>query len=200
VGIYASLLVFTVVKTSGAWFVFAKQGAHALYGAELFPEAETVSKFIRDNSKPDAQIAVLGSEPEICFLAHRHSATGYIYMYPLMEPQMFAGAMQREMIREIETNAPEFVVFVNRDFSWEQKPQSDVTIFKWWDDYQTNYTTVGLVEQNWPYPSKYLWGKDAAAHGKLAGPGMEIYLRQRLPPVSRTIDLPDAGHGKIANE
>ena len=185
-GVYALLLVLTVVKTSDAWSVFAAQGGHALYGAELFPEAETVSKFIHDNSKPDAQIAVLGSEPEIYFLSRRHSATGYIYTYPLMEPQPFASLMQRDMIREIETNSPEFVVFVNQDFSWQQKTRSDVTIFKWWDDYKTNYTVVGLVEQNWPQPSQFFWGKDAAAHGQWKGPGMEIFWRPKSPPPSRT--------------
>ena len=184
--VYALLLILTVVKTSDVWLVFSKQGGHALYGAELFPEAETVAAFIDKHSKPGAQIAVLGSEPEIYFLSHRHSATGYIYTYPLMEPQPFAGLMQREMIREIETNSPEFIVFVNRDFSWQQKPQSDVTIFRWWDDYKTNYVTVGLVEQNWPYPSQYFWGKDAVGHGKLKGTGMEIYWRLQSAPNSGT--------------
>jgi hypothetical protein len=95
--------------------------------------------------------------------------------------------MQREMIREIETNSPEFVVFVNQDFSWQQKPQSDVTIFKWWDDYKTNYTTVGLIEQDWPNPSQFFWGKDAAAHGKLKGTGMEIFWRPGSLPASAAL-------------
>ena len=38
-------------------------------------------QYIRNHSGPDALVAVLGSEPEIYFLAHRHSATGYIYTY-----------------------------------------------------------------------------------------------------------------------
>jgi hypothetical protein len=182
-GVYALLLVFTVIRTSDVWSVFSAQGARALYGAELFPEAETVAANIREHSKPDAQIAVLGSEPEIYFLSHRHSATGYIYAYPLMEPQPFAAAMQREMIREIETNSPEFVVFVNQSFSWAQTPQSDTTIFQWWNDYKTNYATVGLVEQQWPYPSKFFWGADASAHGKLKDTGLEIYQRKASLPV-----------------
>ncbi len=186
-GVYALLLIVTVIKTSDVWSVFSAQGAHALYGAELFPEAETVAAFIDKNSKPDAQIAVLGSEPEIYFLSHRHSATGYIYTYPLMEPQPFASVMQREMIGEIETNSPEFIVFVNQNFSWVQAPQSDVTIFKWWNDYKTNYATVGLVEQHWPYPSQFFWGADATAHGKLKSTGLEIYQRRGFLPASAAV-------------
>jgi hypothetical protein len=182
-GVYALLLIFSVIKTSIVWSVFSAQGAHALYGAELFPEAENAAAFIRGHSKPDAQIAVLGSEPEIYFLSHRHSATGYIYAYPLMEPQAFASTMQREMIREIETISPEFMVFVNQNFSWVQAPQSDTTVFRWWNDYKTNYTTVGLVEQHWPYPSQFFWGADAAARGKWKGTGLEIYRRKESLPI-----------------
>ncbi len=186
-GVYALLVVLTVIQTSGAWFAFAAQGAHVLYGPELFPEAETAAAFIRGHSNPDAEIAVLGSEPEIYFLARRHSATGYIYTYPLMEAQPFAGGMQRDMIREIETSSPEFVVFVDRNESWHQAPQSDTTIFEWWNDYRTNYTAVGIIEQDWPHPSQFFWGKDATAHGPLKGPGMEVYWRSQYsrPVVGR---------------
>jgi hypothetical protein len=70
-----------------------------------------------------------------------------------------------------------------------QAPQSDVTIFKWWNDYKTNYAMVGLVEQHWPYPSRFFWGEDAAAHGKLKDTGLEIYQRQEFLQTPAT--LPD---------
>jgi hypothetical protein len=47
-----------------------------------------------------ARIADLGSEPEIYFYAHLHSATGYIYTYGLMDEQKYAWTMQRETIRD----------------------------------------------------------------------------------------------------
>jgi Dolichyl-phosphate-mannose-protein mannosyltransferase len=184
---YALLLAVSVIMTSRVWSVLSTQGAHALYGPELFPEAETVAKFIGAHSPPDAKIAVLGSEPEIYFLSRRQSATGYIYTYPLMEPQPFAGAMQRGMILEIETNAPEFIVYVNQNFSWVQAPQSDVTIFRWWNQYQTNYNLVGLVEEHWPHPSRFFWGAEAARHEKWNGMGLEIYLRKEASPASAAL-------------
>ena len=184
---YVLILAFSVIMTSRVWSVFATQGAHALYGPELFPEAETVAKFLGEHSPPEATIAVLGSEPEIYFLSRRHSATGYIYTYPLMEPQPFARAMQRVMISEIETNTPEFIVYVNQNYSWLQAPQSDTTIFNWWNQYQTNYNLVGLVEEHWPHPSQYYWGKEAARQGKLNGLGLEIYLRKEAPSASAAV-------------
>ncbi len=65
-----------------------------LISADPFPEAEEVARFIRANSPPSAPMAVLGSEPELYFLSRRHSVTGYIYTYGMMEPQPFARRMQ----------------------------------------------------------------------------------------------------------
>ena len=66
-----------------------------------------IADYLREHTTPDDTIAVLGSEPEIYFYSHRHSATGYIYTYPLMEPQKYARQMQEEMIREIERRESE---------------------------------------------------------------------------------------------
>jgi hypothetical protein len=101
------------------WFVQTPtQVSRTTYGTDPFPEAQLVASYIRANSSPEAHVAILGSEPEIYFLSRRHSATGYIYTYGLMEPQPFARQMQGEMIREIETDAPKFVVFADNIMSW----------------------------------------------------------------------------------
>ena len=59
----------------------------------------------------------LGSEPEIYFYSHRHSATGYIYTYGLMEPQKYAHQMQQEMIHEIERASPKDLMSVGIFYS-----------------------------------------------------------------------------------
>jgi len=46
-----------------------------------------------------------------------------------MEPQPFALKMQHEMIAEIETNAPEFIVYSTIDSSWQRRPDSKPDIF-----------------------------------------------------------------------
>jgi hypothetical protein len=70
------------------------------YGRNLFVEAPAIGRFIQARTAAGDQVAVIGSEPEIYFYANRRSATGYVYMYPLMEPQPFAARMQDELIRE----------------------------------------------------------------------------------------------------
>ena len=75
-------------------------------------------------------MAVLGSEPELYFLSRRHSVTGYIYTYGMMEPQPFARRMQDEMIHDIETSQPGFIIFVDDRMSWFRYPDSDLRIFR----------------------------------------------------------------------
>jgi hypothetical protein len=101
---------------------------------------------LRAQSSPTDTIAVLGSEPQIYFYAQRHSATGFIYTYGLMEPQPYARQMQQEMIREIETARPKFLILVVASKSWLVGPDSDQTIFRWADAYcDANYEEVGLI-------------------------------------------------------
>jgi MFS family permease len=85
-----------------------------------FPEAQAAGYYIRDHSSAQDRVVVIGSEPEIYFYAHRLSATGYIYMYPLMEKQKFALQMQSDMIRQIDETQPKFLVFIDtQSAAWE---------------------------------------------------------------------------------
>jgi hypothetical protein len=102
----------------------------AIYPGNPFPESVQIGQYIREHSQPATRVAVIGSEPQLYFYAQRHSATGYLYAYPLVETQPYAGRMQREMIGEIETAKPEFIVLVTYKLSWLKKPTSDLTIFK----------------------------------------------------------------------
>jgi hypothetical protein len=177
---YALMVAATVMARSDIWFVKTPvQIARTIYGADPLPESEIIAQYIESNSGPDALVAVLGSEPEIYFLAHCHSATGYIYTYAQMEPQPFALKMQHEMISDIETHKPEFVVFADNIMSWNRRPDSDPTIFNWWDSYRTHYTLVGMADIISPTQTIYVLGaKWVARYGKdIHGSGLEIYQR-----------------------
>lgn len=137
------ILVVSILFNWPVWFELnPAQSSRALYGSNLFVQAEAAAAFIRVHSSPATTIAVLGSEPEIYFLSHRHSVTGYIYTYALMEPQPYARRMQKEMIRQIESARPKCVVVVTSNGSWDSDPESDQEIFDWWHSYQTNYTLL----------------------------------------------------------
>lgn len=131
-------------------------------GTNPFPESVKIGEYIRSQSSPSDTIAVLGSEPQIYFYSERHSATGYIYTYGLMEPQPYAHQMQQEMIREIETARPKFLVLVVVNKSWLAGRESDQTIFSWADRYcDANYEEVGLVNISERGTDYYFSGRPA---------------------------------------
>ncbi len=123
----------------------------AMYGPNPFPESLEIAQYIRDNTQEGDRIAVIGSEPQIYFYAHRRSATGHIYTYGLMEPQAFALTMQKEMEEEIQKNKPKYIVVVSPHpglrTSWLWYPdRSNMELFGWMDDWvRSRYHVEGLV-------------------------------------------------------
>ena len=158
-GLFAALLAFSVFQQRAFLFTMdPPEVSRAMYGTSPFPEAIEIAAYIRAHSAEGSTIAVLGSEPEIPFYAGRHSATGYLYTYPLMENQLYAPVMQDEMIREIEASRPEYVVFVTHQGSWVRRPDSDPHIFEWWDEYRVaHYKIIGVADIVWPDPTEYRW-------------------------------------------
>ena len=118
---------------------------------------------------------VFGSEPEIYFDAQRHSASGYIYSYSLVEDQSYWPAMQKQMMQEVEANRPAYVVLVNVSFSWlfrAGSPQA-VALSTWMNQYISNgFEEAGMIELADP-ESRYFWGDEARAHHQ---PGLEILI------------------------
>ncbi|HUO17405.1 MAG TPA: glycosyltransferase family 39 protein [Verrucomicrobiae bacterium] len=92
---------------------------------QSFPEDVVVANFIAAHAHAGDEIGVIGSEPEICFYTHLHCATSYIYMYPLMEKQRYARRMQAEMMQQLSTSQPRFIVYVDYERSWGWKPTLD---------------------------------------------------------------------------
>jgi len=117
------------------------EAAREIWGdGNPFPEAVAAAGYIRAHTSPNTLIGVLGSEPEIYFYSHRHSATPYIYMYGLMEAQPYALKMQNDVIRDLEAARPEYIVDVDAPNSWLVRDNSNPRILDWWKDYQArNY-------------------------------------------------------------
>ena len=138
--------------------VSPNQACGLIYPDNPFLESVRIGAYVREHTEPGDTIAVLGSEPEIYFYSHRHSATGYIYTYGLMEPQKYAQQMQQEMIREIESARPKYLVSVAIVYSWLRRPDSAEAIFNWANEYMAqNYTATGFVNIT-PTKTDYFFG------------------------------------------
>ena len=163
----AVALAMTAIAST-AWvqraYLFRLDGdgiARATFGRNPFPEAPRIAAWLAERTTPDETIAVLGSEPEIYFLAGRRSATGFIYAYPMMEPRPGAERMQRRMIEQLEAARPAYVVYVAVAASWLRRPDSSATLQRWFDT-QTRgeLTLVGLIEID-RTGSRFHWGAEA---------------------------------------
>ena len=138
--------------------ISSNEACGMIYPQNPFLESVRIADYIRQHTEPDDTIAVLGSEPEIYFYSHRHSATGYIYTYGLMEPQGYAHQMQQEMIREIEDAHPKYLISVAMAYSWLRRPDSDAAIFDWANEYMAqNYAADSFVNIT-PTETDYFFG------------------------------------------
>lgn len=145
------------------------QACRHVYQENPFVEAVGVADYIRAHTNPDDSIAVIGSEPEIYFYCRRRSATGFIYMYPLVEKQPYARRFQKQMIAEVEAARPKYVVFVHLKASWLPPPGADMTVANWFIDYQSRrLQLVGLVEVDESKRIIYRWDSaDLAPHANV---------------------------------
>ena len=152
--------------------------SHKVYDQDPFPEAVLISDYLRAHVPANARIAVLGSEPEIYFYTHMHSATGYIYTYGLMEDQKYALQMQYQMIHEIEAARPEVLVFVNLYSSWDTGPNSSQLIYQWARQYiAEHYNVCGVVDvpmNRW----NYRWGAAAKTFTPKAYSAVLVFTRK----------------------
>ncbi len=130
-------------------------------------------------------MAVLGSEPEIFFYADRRSATGYIYMYSLMENHEYALRMQKDMIVEIEAQRPKFLIDVRPGLSWLQMEDSEPYVFQWMADYiSRNYDLVGVADMLYPGLTIYKWYDEAKNYRIQSDASLVIYERRQVYSVS----------------
>ena len=149
------------------------------YDRNPFPESLKIAQYLKERTSTEDTIAVVGSEPQIYFYAHRRAATGYIYTYPLMEFHPYAERMQEEMIREIEASRPAYLVFVNIQPSWwVVRPESSLFIFSWFRKYSKEfYDCVGVIDIVSLNHTEYHWGESSKGY-QVSTPSVYVYKRK----------------------
>jgi hypothetical protein len=157
--------------------------SRGIYSQNPFIEAVEIGKYIRDRTDKNDRIAVIGSEPEIYFYADRKAATGYIYTYALMEPQPFAKTMQAEMIREIESAHPRYLVFAWIRYSWLAQQDSDQGIIEWGKAYVHDcYDPVGVADIFSKEKTNMVWDADVRTYQALTDDLVYTFRRKSDAP------------------
>jgi hypothetical protein len=183
-GKYMAAALLAVVLGLWKFFFVAtpEEVSHLIYhGGEGFVECVEIADYVKSHTAPGERIAVFGSEPEIYFYSGRHSVSGYIYMYNMMEGGPYAKQMQQDLIRQLEDARPEYMVFVKMPNSWDRTDLSETLILDWGAKYCRDfYDIVGEVDFPEDKPSKFYWGKEAAAAAPLARQCMYVLKRKAL--------------------
>jgi hypothetical protein len=149
------------------------------HSANPFPESIEIARYIGEHSSEHSRIAVIGSEPQIYFYSKRRSATGYIYTYALMEKHDLALKMQKEMITEIESARPEFLIYVNVPKSWDMREESERLIFDWFKGYKRDhFEKVGVVDILLSGQTLYRWDDDAIGYSPRSKLWLSVYKRR----------------------
>lgn len=188
--VFVQVCPFIVVAVMGLYNIGKTQHAYYFdddmnlinkkaYGYNPFVEAVEIGKFIKSNSADSDKIGILGSEPEIFVYANRRSATGYMYVYALMEPHKYNVQMQNEMVSELEKAKPEYMIYCNINTSWLSRPTSPDTLLNWANRYlPANYYLAGMVDiPSDGEQSQYYWGD--AANRKPQYPNYIHILRRK---------------------
>jgi hypothetical protein len=139
-----------------------EQVARAAYGLNPFPEAETIAAHVAAGSEPGESVYVVGSEPQIPFLAARPSATRYIIFYPLTGGYEDSLERQRELLAEVEAARPRYVVWVNVATSLLVSEDTDLEVFRRSEAMLRGYR-LELLARPEPDGSRYAWVQGPAA-------------------------------------
>ena len=140
------------------FFLSPNSASRKLYSLNPFPESVAIGHYLEAHCDPGATIAVMGSEPQLYFYSHRRSATGYIYTYPLTERHPYTKAMQDDMVREIISHRPQYIVFVSQLSSWATQPDSDPAMLEWFSEFQRDHLEpVALIDIFRDGHAEYCW-------------------------------------------
>jgi hypothetical protein len=122
---YVPVLLFTiayVASVHGQWKTYFHLDPPALarkvHCDQPYSEAVEVADFIKARANSEDQIGIIGSEPEICFYARLRCATSYLYAYPLVEKQAFDKQMQDDMLSQLQSSRPRFLIYEDDDRAW----------------------------------------------------------------------------------
>lgn len=171
-------------ENSPIWFKAGPmEASRILYGTNPFEAAIPVAAYLKSHTTADNTIGIIGSEPEIFFLSDRHSASGYIYLYSLTEPQPLAPQMRNQFLDELQSARPKYIVFINLFSSWysvivPESFRSASQIQDWWTQYSTNYVLSAAAHIPSGKPVQFFEGPQLLALTNTANEEILIYGRK----------------------
>jgi hypothetical protein len=125
-----------------------------------FKEMKDIGLMLPNLTQPTDKMAILGSEPQIFFYANRMAATGFLYHFPLIEPQKYAENMSKQFTQETEKSNPTIFIY-NHQLTFDGYNQLTYNYLQAWKkNFCKDYEMIGKVYRDLskPYsPSDLRW-------------------------------------------
>ncbi len=147
-----------------------------LYPGTPFSIAPQIASFIKSHSKADDRVCMVGVEPELFFLSQRRSASGYIYIYPLLENQKFAATMTDEFIMQSEKYRPHVLVYSSHSI-FDDGYRADGKLYNWLNTYKANYKLIAICRPGNDYRLTTLDTLNLADTLPMILPQVRVYTR-----------------------
>ena len=126
------------------------------------------------------KIGIIGNEPQIFFYTKKQSASGFMYIYSLIEKHKFADSLTIKFIKEIENSQPEILIYFTDYKISPENPKTVQQITAWYNQFKQNYFAIGKLDLladktqlTWLTKEKSTISTDSAFYGI-------IYLRKDL--------------------
>lgn len=150
-----------------------------VYGNNPFPETMEVAKWIKSNSKPEDQVAIIGSEPEFYIYTDKTSPTRHIFFSTIVADLPQHKEWQREFTTDIEKTKPKFILFYNIPISLLVQPNTDKYVFDWANKYiSENYNLVGMCDMIQGQRATYIWREQLNGYKPQSQEQIYVYERK----------------------
>jgi hypothetical protein len=151
-----------------------------VYGNNPFPESMEIANWITANSKPEDQIVLLGSEPQIYFYTKKKCPSRHAYFAAIVDNVPQHKEWQREFVADVEKASPRYLIFFNHPISLFVQPNTDQYVFEWANKYvNENYQLVGLVDMIEGQRANYIWREQLMNYKPSAQNIIYVYERKQ---------------------
>lgn len=150
-----------------------------VYGNNPFPEAMEIGSWINANSKPEDNIVLLGSEPQIYFYTKKHSPSRHAYFAAIVDNVPQHKEWQREFVKDVEKASPRYLIYFNHPISLFVQPNTDKYVFEWANKYvNEKYQLVGLCDMIEGQHATYLWREQIGNYKPVSQNVIYIYEKK----------------------
>lgn len=164
----AALFVTTVVQQRDSYISPDQTKVlRRVYGTNPFPEARMLADHLlhQENITQDDGLFVMGSEPQIYVYTGIKAPTRWIIPSFLMHTHPAVDSLRAELLNDLITRPPKYVVWVQHVSSWTPPRDADQSFLEeYWDQLHRDYEVIVWYEQNPPLVLHVKEGDEVRSH------------------------------------